>query len=310
MAYKWILKAIVQKTLSFLPNPEKANHWFQKNVTKGVHLTDEHLGHKVRHASDHLTYFQKYGQPTPDRQILELGTGWYPIVPLLFYVSEGGQVTSIDIQSWMSRDSAISAIDRLFEWKRNGQLAEVFSHPQSESRWETLDTIRRAPEKQTLSSIAGQIGLTLVQGDVRTVDLSGKQFDLICSNNTFEHIYPEVLTGILERFKTLVKSGGVMSHFIDMTDHFAHFDQQITVYHFLRFSASSWRWIDNSIQPQNRMRFPQYLDMYRSLSIPITETALWPYDPADLLDLPIHESFQQFSRDDLAIKHGYVISKC
>ena len=58
------------------------------------------------------------------------------------------------------------------------------------------------------------------------------------------------------------------------------------------------------------MRFSQYLDLYRSLKIPVAETVLWPYDPDDLRDLPVHESFQQFSPNDLAIKHGYIISKC
>ncbi len=278
-------------------------------MDKAYFLRKLYLGYKVRHASDHLTYFHKYGQPSQNSQVLELGTGWYPFVPLLFYLAEGGQVTSIDIQSWMTKDSATKAIDRLFEWKKDGRLTEVFSHPQSEARWKKLDAIRKKPEKKTLASIAKKINLTLVQGDIRTVDLPGGNFDLICSNNTYEHIYPEVLSGIIGRFKRLVKKGGIMSHFIDMTDHFAHFDKQITVYHFLRFSPSTWRLIDNSIQPQNRMRLPQYIEMYQALSVPVTETVIWSYDPEELSDLPIHETFQKFSLDELAIKHGYIISK-
>ena len=36
MIRKWHLKAIIQKTISFLPGSHKINYWFQKNITKGV----------------------------------------------------------------------------------------------------------------------------------------------------------------------------------------------------------------------------------------------------------------------------------
>ena len=43
MIAKWQMKAIAQKAISFLPKKEKINYWFQKNITKGVTLTDEYF---------------------------------------------------------------------------------------------------------------------------------------------------------------------------------------------------------------------------------------------------------------------------
>jgi len=84
--------------------------------------------------------------------------------------------------------------------------------------------------------------------------LEDNNIQLISSNNTYEHIYPEVLGGIIQRMWALLAPGGIMSHFIDMSDHFAHMDRGIDIYNFLRFSEKQWDLIDNRIQPQNRWR--------------------------------------------------------
>ncbi len=58
MRLNWKLKAIVQKAISYLPQKEKINYWFQKRVTKGVELSDVHFKNKITHAKDHLGYFK------------------------------------------------------------------------------------------------------------------------------------------------------------------------------------------------------------------------------------------------------------
>jgi hypothetical protein len=59
ISYKWKLKAIVQKSISILPGREKVNFFFQKNITKGVVLSDEHFSNKIGHALDHINFYLK-----------------------------------------------------------------------------------------------------------------------------------------------------------------------------------------------------------------------------------------------------------
>ena len=66
MSAKWIAKAVIQKAISFLPQPERANLFFQKHVTGGVYLTGEHFTNKITHARDHIAYLKKYRQQTAD----------------------------------------------------------------------------------------------------------------------------------------------------------------------------------------------------------------------------------------------------
>lgn len=305
---KWKLKAVVQKGISFLPNNERINYFFQKYVTKGVQLTDEHFGYKIEHARDHIEYFKKYGEVGPEKSILELGTGWYPIVPLFMYLTKTGKVISLDIQSWMTKESQLTAIRKLLDWKSQGKVDPFFRELDAK-RLAQLVEIQQNPEQYTLDSINQIIGLTPMLQDARKTDLASGSLDFICSNNTFEHIYGEVLSDILKEFQRIIKPNGVMSHFIDLSDHFAHFDHSINIYNFLQFSEKAWRKIDNSIQPQSRLRWPDYQRMYRDLDIPITEESIRPGDLNLLNQVNVHAMYDHFTREALAISHGYMVSK-
>ena len=57
---KWILKAIVQKGISFLPFSQKINYFFQKYVTRGVYLSDEYFEDRLIHCREHYKQFRKY----------------------------------------------------------------------------------------------------------------------------------------------------------------------------------------------------------------------------------------------------------
>lgn len=130
----------------------------------------------------------------------------------------------------------------------------------------------------------------------------------MCSNNTFEHIPKIILIDILKEFKRLLKADGVMSHFIDLSDHFAHFDTSITTYNFLKFSEKQWDLIDNSIQPQNRMRWADYKKMYADLNIAIKIEETRPGDLAALNTITVDKGFAHLSKVELAISHGYLVS--
>ena len=308
MIAKWKLKAVVQKTISFFPQRERLNYWFQRYVTQGVQLTDEHFGYKARHASDHIRYFRHYGQPTPDSRIIELGTGWYPIVPLFMYLTGTGRVTSLDIQDWMTYESQLTAVRKIQEWRALGKLDDLFPHLLPE-RWAALLQVLETPDRYDRERFNELIRLTPLLQDARRTAFPTQSIDFICSNNTFEHIYPDVLEGILAEFKRLLRPGGVMSHFVDLSDHFAHFDSSINIYNFLRYSRRQWERIDNSIQPQNRLRWRDYQQMYARVGIPITEEATRPGDLRALEQVPLHAEYSSYPAAELAISHGYLVTK-
>ena len=100
-----------------------------------------------------------------------------------------------------------------------------------------------------------------------------------------------------------------MSHFIDMSDHFSHFDPSITIYNFLKFSSKTWGILDNSIQPQNRLRHRDYLEMYHQADMPVSHEEIRDGSPEELEKVKVHPEFSNYSKSELAISHSYIISR-
>ncbi len=307
---KWKAKAIIQKGISIFPQREKINYLFQKYVTKGVYLTDEYFGYKIQHAKDHIQYFKKYSERSFETSnVLELGTGWYPIVPIAMYLNDFKEIVSIDIQSWMNFESQITTIEMFKDWRERGKL-DAFLPELNESKWNLLMNILKDKSQLNIEKLNKIIHLKPSIQDARKTDFKSDSFDFICSNNTFEHIPKNILIPILKEFQRIIKVNGVQSHFIDMSDHFAHFDHSINIYNFLRYSSKKWDWIDNRIQPQNRMRLKDYHKIYQDLNLPITDESFREGDIQLLSTVPIHDEFKNYTKEELAISHAYLISKC
>ncbi|THH39958.1 class I SAM-dependent methyltransferase [Neolewinella litorea] len=305
---KWWMKAVVQKAISFLPQRERVNFWFQRYVTRGVDLTDEHFGYKLDAARDHLAYYRKYGAAPPAQATaLELGTGWYPIVPTLLFLAGFSRIVSLDIRNWLSRDRQHLALTRILDYHDRGLLADYLERVEP-GRLAVLRQIVASPDRLTVAEVNDRLHLEARIMDATRLDFPDDSFDLICSNNTFEHIYPDVLRNILREFRRVVKPDGVMSHFIDLSDHFAHLDPDITIYNFLQFSRENWALVDNDIQPQNRLRWPDYRRMYAELDIPVREEAVRPGDLSALATVNVHPDIGNYSPEQLAISHGYLVS--
>lgn len=304
---KWILKAIVQKLISYLPNASSWNYLFQKYVTKGVNLSDEYFENKITHAKDHLAYFNNLGGSVDGKIVLELGTGWYPVVPLAMYLNGASTIYSLDITPWMTKERIITTLEKYLEWEGQGKLSTFLPNKQ-EDRWQNVkDAHLKSWDR--MEDLCAFFNIEPIVGDARKTPLADESIDYICSNNTFEHIYPNILKGILVEFNRLLKKDGVMSHFIDMSDHFAHFDRSISIYNFLQFSEKSWSIIDNSIQPQNRLRFKDYQQMYDQLGIAIDQKDWRPGDLNALSTVKVAAPFDQYSAEELAISHGYLVTK-
>ena len=304
----WILKAAVQKAISFLPYKEDINFFFQKHITRGVDLDDTHFGYKLAAARDHIRYYRKYCTvPPANATVLELGTGWYPIVPTLLYLAGFDRIVTIDIRDWTSKERQITAIRRILDYYDTGRLQEYLEAVDPQ-RLATLRDLARKPETYTVGTLHAAIRTEAHIMDATRLDFPAHTFDFICSNNTFEHIYAPVLRDILREFKRVWKPDGVMSHFIDLSDHFAHLDSSITIYNFLRFTERQWAAIDNSIQPQNRLRWPDYLAMYRQLDIPIREEDYLGGDAGAVQAVKLAKQYADYSVESLAISHGFIIS--
>src|SRR5947208_2717447 len=107
----WLLKAAVQGAISPLPGRDRLNHLLQKHITGSVMLTDEVFERKIAQCGRHLDSYRGQHGALP-RHVLELGTGWYPIVPIGLINAGVERVTTIDVNPLCDLPQARAVLER------------------------------------------------------------------------------------------------------------------------------------------------------------------------------------------------------
>ncbi len=301
---KWIVKAAVQKALAVLPYGHRANVFLQKHVTKSG-LDDAKFEQALSHCVDHIRHLEAHGGGISGATTLELGTGWYPVVPLGLYLCGAKSVTTVDLTPWMTSET-LSLTARKFRGFHpiGGELPGIRA-----DRLKKLMAVAELPDGTGMDAILEHLGIRYLVADAQHLPIEASSIDLIHSNNVLEHIYPDVLEAILMEFERVAAPNAVMSHFIDMTDHFSHSDTSIGRDHFLRFSEAQWKLIDNSIAPQSRLRLPEYRTLFERAGIPITEELPNRETVAEPHELVLSPRFEAMPKADVSIRHAYLISR-
>lgn len=289
MRIPWYIKAAVQKSIAALPFAPQLNYLFQRHITRSLTLSDALLMERVERVQQHLLARQ------PQGTALELGTGWFPVVPVLLWLYGYEKVLSVDIRSHIR--PALLAETREAVLRLRPQIEATLGNADAQ-RWQQLAEAKPLPS-----------AIVWLTADARSLSLPPKSVDFVVSNNTFEHIPADILREILAAFTALLHPSGSMSHYVDMHDHYAYSDARISPYHFLRYSPRQWQWIENRLQSQNRLRLPQYRALFQETGWAITqETPEWGF-PEILRQEPLYPVFRQMDVDECAALYVHIVAR-
>lgn len=301
----WFIKAAIQGALSKLPDPQRWNRVFQKYVTRSLDLGDEYFLSKWEQCERHVTnYCQHSGEAEPSFTGLEIGTGWFPVVPIGMALNGATTFYSIDMQDLLKHECVVKTLQRYRTHLSSGRL-EV----RRGDALERVDDLLARKEQLTARQLLGELGIESIIRDARDSQLPSDSVDLICSTNTLEHIPRDVVAGILREFERLSSPRGIMSHHIDLADHYVNFDSSITVYNFLKYSESRWSWFNNDLQYVNRLRVSDFRELH-------DETG-WLIEDEQNVSEPLHvlrsikldEQFERYPEEDLAVYVTWMVSR-
>ena len=304
---KWIAKAILQKTISYLPFSNSINFFFQKYISKAVELNDDYFFDRLKHAKEHLEIYKKYTQKEYPESVLELGTGWYPVVPICMFLSGSETIYTLDIAPLCNKERLKVTLLKFRDSINNTTISNFLTI--DSSRILQFEKLLNKFDDLPIENIFNELKIKYLLQDARNLNLPNNSVDFIVSNNTFEHIYPEILEGILLEMKRIVSNpNGILSHIVDMTDHFAHSDKTITHYNFLQFSDKQWKRIDNSIQPMNRMRVYEYVALYERLQIPTSEIINTAGNLEELKTVELNSKYKSKPIIETAFYYTHIVS--
>lgn len=299
MTRSWLVKALLQGAASYLPGGARLNVLAQERMTKSLRLTEAGFEHKLEQCRRHLqTYAEHRPGDVPPSCVLELGTGWYPIVPIGLLLAGATSVVTVDARSHLDLKRTRAALALYASCIQSGRLSQVLPRICAR-RAEQVVAAARDETAPDATAILRRLGGRVVVGDVRRVDLPAASVDLFVSNNTLEHIPPRMLVGIMAKCRRLAIPQAVMSHFIDMSDHYAHFDPSITEFNALKYSDSAWRVLNNRLHYQSRLRICDYRRIIEDAGFDIVAQHSERGTRRQLAEVTLARRFRSYNESDL-----------
>jgi hypothetical protein len=211
------------------------------------------------------------------------------------------QVITVDVSQLL--DAA--RLERVLELYADSRLAAVLPGL-DETRAKALIEAARAASPASPTEALAAIGVAAIVGDAQKLALPTTPVELIVSNNTLEHVPARTLAEILAAWRRVATPGAVLDHFIDLSDHYAHFDHSISEFNYLRFSPGSWRLFNNRLQYQNRLRASDYQRLFEQAGFRVVAHESELGSEAELAQIKLAAPFKRYQQADLAVLRSWL----
>lgn len=292
----WRVKAMVQGGLSWLPGGSSINDALQQTLG-GRRNADHHVDQKIE--ADWLvdaSYLKELGRDWRGFNIVEIGTGWGPVLPLCFAIAGGCRCWTYDVGRHLDGRLTRAAVERI------GAHLEALARAAGEDlglvreRWEAIRASKTLPEILERANLDYR-----APADATRTGLPPHSVDMVFSNSVLEHVPVVVLDALMTEARRILKPNGLVLHGVNCGDHYAYFDRRITPIHYLRYTSRTWRYFNNGILYQNRLRPRDFIAAAERAGLRVVLRRQTPRQA--LLDrlpsLPIAPEFSQYPPEEL-----------
>ncbi|MEI6084993.1 MAG: class I SAM-dependent methyltransferase [Verrucomicrobiota bacterium] len=280
----WRIKGVVQKTLAAVPGGLALNDALQRTVG-GLRNFEQNVATKVNCDWVVLAgHMRELGVPVAGQRYMEIGTGWYPTLPVCFQLAGATEVISYDLERHL-----------------NARLTERM--------WRALEAHLPAiaatgrPLAEVRAAYAQRVPFDYrAPADATTSKLPDNSIDVVFSNSVLEHVPRGVIRLMMQEAERVLRPGGLSIHSVNCADHYAYFDKSITFMNYYQFTEKDWQFWNNDLQYQNRMRPQDFIELSEQAGL---KTVLAKHKPrpdllAKLPALKLAPEFQQYPPEQLA----------
>jgi SAM-dependent methyltransferase len=291
----WRIKGVIQKALSVTPGGVAVNDWLQKTVGANRDFAGT-LASKVDDWAVFLSHTDKMNVRVAGLRLMEVGTGWFPTLPVCFSLVGVDSIVTFDLNRHLTQEMSfrmLAGLEPLLE-----RIAETGHAPLE-------DVKRRYAVLRAAATLEQMLAAARIDyrspADASRSGLPGNSVDIVFSNSVFEHVPPGPIQNILVESHRVIKPGGLSIHSANCGDHYAYFDKSITPINYLTYTGRQWRFWDNDLLYQNRLRPSDFIDMARQaqLEIPLAFHTARPELLDALRRLPIAPEFKGYPPEQL-----------
>ncbi len=209
--------------------------------------------------------------------VLEIGTGWFPTIPVL----------------------------QCLQGAKHVYMSDLNVHLDDVSFAATLAFLRGVfPEDERLRAIRSRSDLPLTYLAPFDVNvLADGSIDLVTSRTVLEHIPPDVLVQLLKALRPKLSPRGRMVHLVDHSDHLEHSDKSISKINFLTWPERKHAWVNRlTREGENRLRHHEYPALFAEAGYRVTLEQDKVHEPTRRLakSLPLQPHYAAMTAEQLA----------
>ena len=236
------------------------------------------------------------------KAFIEIGSGWHPLLPIVFVGLGAGRVVMTDTSSHLRPEFVLSTIEYCL--RRSSEIALAFgSEPTAfHSRVEKL----LANPRDILKGLEACGVEYRAPLDFTECPFGDGEFDGVFSNSCLCYIPFTILEGIFRESARIVRPGGNMIHNVSVYDDYSRPGAGSSIVNFLSYSEADWNVIGNSqLHFQNRLRPSSYVTLAVDAGFDVVYEER-TFDSSGEFELDrggLHPEFQDLPEEELLCHH-------
>jgi hypothetical protein len=270
-------KKLVLTILNKLPS-RLGYHFYHLIQRKSFHSIDAMVTANTKSIQIVKNILNKYNIHLNNQKVIEIGSGWLPIMPFLFKSKlKISKIISYDINSHYNNKNILLTSKYFEEVKFKFIKSLNLNLP---------DFIDYYPKTNIIN--------TTIEDGVR----------LIFSRFVLEHVIPSDIRKMHQKFYEELNDDVKILHLISPSDHRAYSDKTISYYDFLKYTPKEWNKIQTKFDYHNRLRLPEYLEIFKNIGFKILHIDFDTVDKTSdkylkYKQLNLHSDYQKFSEKEI-----------
>ncbi|AKH41962.1 hypothetical protein FHS61_002505 [Altererythrobacter atlanticus] len=297
---KWQTRIACNTVKSFVPFQNRIRSI--KHSFKPPALTGHHEA-LVRGILEQIEFIGTTGTSVSGARVLEIGSGWLPVAPLIYRLAGAREVVLTDQYRLLNRPSVLSAVDFVIS-KADAIAPALGIDPASIAG--RLAIPREGDLPEMLAALDFTYLVPMDEGNI------GEKLDIAYSHTVLEHIPPQILGSIFKMLRNNMRNGAIFCNGIDNSDHRKNYDSALSIVDFLKYSEASWKLL--CIHPQdytNRLRHSDYLALLAEAGFEVLDARTYVAEgrKAEVAGWSLPPRFASKTTEDLCTTWSLILAR-
>jgi hypothetical protein len=287
---KWHIKYALASILDIMPFKHYLHNKAQK-ILGGDKLDEEEM---LSRAVELFSLTFKFKSSIEQAKVLEIGTGWFPYMPVVAYIYGAKNIITVDLNPWLSNETLRQTIKSILN--NSEQLTNNIKLNNTEANKNLIRLKSIYDQDLSFQETLKKLNINYMHGfDVCLLELKdADKIDLVFSSNVLEHIEESALKNIHKHVIKISTDNTLAVHRFNPADHYSYLSGSSIS--FLTIPDLLWKiYRSGGIAYHNRLRTIEHSEIIQAAG---WSKLLW----ADAVDVKVAD---RVKNGELRLNHKY-----